>query len=91
MLDLRVFVYFGESDSRYSKIEYSCISNPLNYVDTLKHKYSNFYWCLIVVPELDIIFVRDFSRFNSRKFNKFRGIKILFVDYPFLKELDYEK
>lgn len=81
----RITCTFGVSTDCFQTEEFFTRGNPLNFVQTVKNMYSDYLFCIILVPDLDIAFVKCPKFTKVSTFVKYRGIKFLIPDFPFLQ------
>lgn len=84
-----IFCFYGFSTSDYRKERLSAIDVSKT-VSEFQGMLCRFSFVLFCCPSLDCCWIKDYSTLGVKSFQKFKGVSVLFDDYPFLRSL-YEE
>lgn len=92
MQKTNLYCFYGSSPDSFKCEDFHTSGNPLNKVQFLKNLFSDYLFCVIIVPCIDSAFVKCPSFTGVSTFSKYKGINLLVSDFPFISEvLRYEK
>lgn len=83
---LTVRVLYG-IDSKHHSHFLSKTKNYQNYVNSLKSHFGSYNFVMILIPDIDLVYVKDYQTLGVQGFQKFKGIKPLSLEYPFILDI----